>query len=52
MTEHESVKVDDKTGTPERKSWSAPKMTVVEISNLTEHMFNPGNDGGGTSSFS
>ncbi|CAD6875573.1 hypothetical protein [Methylomonas fluvii] len=35
-----------------RKIWSAPKMTVVDISDSTENMGNPGNDGSGTSTLS
>lgn len=50
MIENESGEV--RQAVKIRKIWSAPKMTVVDISDSTEHMGNPGNDGSGTSTLS
>lgn len=49
MMENETVDVEQAR---ERKSWSAPQMTVVDISDNTENMGNTGNDGAGSFTFS
>lgn len=35
-----------------RKEWSAPQLTAVSISDLTENMGSPGNDGSASSTLS
>ena len=40
------------SATPPRKPWAAPQLVVVDISGMTEHMFNILNDGWGTSTLS
>jgi len=35
-----------------RKTWSTPQMVTVDIAEMTEGMFNPGDDGAGSSTLS